>query len=116
MSAVPINIVIEPGEDWSASFNLRDDYGQYINLTSFAVAGKMARNYRKTATKINLNAVITTPAEGEITLALNYTQTSALKFGRYVYDVVVTAPLNQGGKKTRVVEGIITIQEAVTIV
>lgn len=115
MSAVPINLLIESGEDWSVSFNLRDEYEQYINLTSFAVVAKMARNYRKAATKINLNAAITMPAEGEVTLTLNSTQTSGLKFGRYVYDVIITAPLNQGGKKKKVVEGIITVQEGVTI-
>lgn len=115
MSAVPINLLIESGEDWSVSFNLRDEYEEYINLTSFAVAAKMAKNYRKTATKINLNPVITTSTAGEITLTLNSTQTSALKFGRYVYDVIITAPLNQGGDKKKVVEGIITVQEGVTI-
>jgi pterin-4a-carbinolamine dehydratase len=115
MSAVPINLLIESGEDWSVSFNLRDEYEEYINLTNFVVAAKMAKNYRKTATKINLNPVITTSIEGEVTLTLNSAQTSALKFGRYVYDVIITAPLNQGGKKKKVVEGIITVQEGVTI-
>jgi hypothetical protein len=116
MSAVPINLLIEAGEDWSVSFNLRDEYGQYINLNNFLVVAKMARNYSKTAIKINLNPVITSTPEGEVTLSLSAGQTSELKFGRYVYDVVITAPLNQGGKKKKVIEGIITVQEGVTLV
>jgi len=116
MSAVPINLLIEAGEDWSVSFNLRDEYGQFINLNNYLVVARMARNYSKTSTKINLNPVITLSSEGEVTLSLNAGQTSDLKFGRYVYDVVITAPLNQGGKKKKVIEGIVTVQEGVTLV
>jgi hypothetical protein len=47
---------------------------------------------------------------GEITLSLTPTQTSALKAGRYVYDVEMAAP----HETVRVMEGIITVTPEVT--
>lgn len=115
MAAVPINLTIESGADWSTSFNLRDVNGNYSSLYNFAISAKMARSYSKTANKINLNAIISIPSEGEIKLSLTALQTSQLKFGRYVYDVILTAPFSSGGKKDKVIEGIITVQEGVTL-
>lgn len=115
MAAVPINLTIESGADWATSFNLRDENGNYIPLYNYAISAKMARNYSKNANKINLNAIINTASEGEIKLSLTALQTSQLKFGRYVYDVIITAPFSSGGRKDKVIEGIITVQEGVTI-
>jgi hypothetical protein len=49
---------------------------------------------------------------GQLTLELTDTQTSALEYGRYVYDCVITA---SGGDKTRVVEGQVVVTPGVTL-
>lgn len=116
MSAVPINLIIEAGADWTTSFNLRDDSGDYLPLSGYLVNANMARNYRKTGTKTSLNGTVSNAATGEITVSLNASETSALIFGRYVYDIVITAPINVGGKKEKVIEGIITVQEGVSTI
>ena len=45
-----------------------------------------------------------------ISLSLTHEQTSALKAGRYVYDIVLTS----GDSKTTVVEGSVLVREGVT--
>ena len=49
---------------------------------------------------------------GRVQLSLNAVQTTAMKAGRYVYDVVITSP---SGLKTRVLEGTVSVLEGVTL-
>lgn len=115
MAAVPVNLLIENGEDWEVSFNLRDEYGNFLPLTGYTVDSKMAKNYSST-TKYSLNAQIINPAQGLIKLSmpnsggLLVTKTQDLKPGRYVYNVFITDTL---GKTDKVVEGIITVNPSV---
>jgi hypothetical protein len=51
------------------------------------------------------------PTIGQILLRLNSTQTTALKAGRYIYDVVIT---DEFGVKNRVIEGMVLVTEGVT--
>ena len=51
-------------------------------------------------------------ANGTISLALTDTQTSALKAGRHVYDIVITN--TSSTLKTRVIEGSVLVREGVT--
>ena len=58
-------------------------------------------------------AAIENATNGTISLALTDTQTSALKAGRHVYDIVITE--NSGSYlKTRVIEGSVLVREGVT--
>jgi hypothetical protein len=114
MSAIPINIKAERGTDFSATFTLRDEYGEYINLNSFSVTATYSNSYVST----NKNQFVTTvihPLQGIIEIRLTAAQTSALKLPRYVYDIVVTSPVNIGGTKFRVVEGIMEVSPGVTV-
>jgi hypothetical protein len=51
------------------------------------------------------------PTIGQILLRLTATQTTALKAGRYIYDVVIT---DEFGVKNRVIEGMVIVTEGVT--
>ena len=54
-----------------------------------------------------------TPATaGQIQLSLGNSVTTAMKAGRYVYDVVITSTT---GQKTRVLEGSVSVLEGVTL-
>jgi hypothetical protein len=115
MAAVPINLLIEKGEDWEVTFNLRDEYGQYVNLSGYTVTAKMAKNYTTTE-KYNLNAQIVVPNEGLIKLEMPnsgsslITKTQDLDEGRYVYSIFVDS---SNGKTEKVIEGIITVKPSV---
>jgi hypothetical protein len=58
-----------------------------------------------------ISSVITGNANGEITLTMTSANTANLAPGRYVFDLVITAPTTI---KTRVVEGIIVVSPGVT--
>lgn len=113
MAAVPINLKAEKGTDFSAVLTLRNEYGQYINLSSYSISAKYSNSYIS-STKYNFTANIVNANEGTIELKLNSAQTTELKLPRYVYDVVITAPINQGGKKIRVIEGILEVSPGVS--
>jgi len=62
----------------------------------------------------NAAATATTETQdGKIRISLTDTQTSAIKAGRYVYDVESTAPTTL--KKSRVLEGRINVTPEITI-
>jgi hypothetical protein len=50
-------------------------------------------------------------ANGKIRLQLTNTQSEAIPAGRWLYDVEITSP---SGTKTRVVEGIVTVNPQIT--
>lgn len=115
MSAVPINLTIEAGSDWAVEFNLRDENGDYIDLTGYTLSCKMARNYT-TLIKYSLNPQIMDTATGLIKLSMPntggslITKTQDLKPGRYVWNLLAT---NQGGDSDRVIEGVVTVKAGV---
>jgi hypothetical protein len=114
MSAIPINLKVEKGTDFSATFTLRDEYGEFVNLSSYSVTASYSNSYIST-NKNNFVVNVLIPLQGVIELKLTAAQTSALKLPRYVYDIVVTSPINVGGTKVRVVEGIMEVSPGVTV-
>jgi hypothetical protein len=69
---------------------------------------------RKHASAVGVTTFTTTivnPSGGQIRIGLTTTQTAALKPGRYVYDVMLTAPDNS---MVRVIEGMSLVREGVT--
>lgn len=102
------NIVIDQGTTFSTTLTLTNDDGTYKDLTDYTVTSQIRKSYYTntytdfTTAKVNL--------EGEITLSLTATQTSALKAGRYVYDVEIASD----AETVRVVEGIVTVTPEVT--
>ena len=70
----------------------------------------MRKSYYST-TANSFTSTITSNANGEITLSMTAANTANLTAGRYLYDLLITAP---DTTKTRVVEGIITVLPSVT--
>jgi hypothetical protein len=63
-----------------------------------------------TNTSIDFTAAISLPLDGEVTISLTAVQTSAIKAGRYVYDIEITGD----GETLRALEGIVVINPEVT--
>jgi hypothetical protein len=70
----------------------------------------MRRSYYTNA-NVSFSANIASPADGTVSLDLTNTQTSALKPGRYVYDVELVSNVST---VERLVEGIITVYPEAT--
>ena len=92
---------------------MADANGNEIDLTGYTLRAQMRKSYGATSYTAFTTAA-PTPATGELVIALTDTQTSALKAGRYVYDVEIVAPAGEGSTVTRVLEGIITVTPEVT--
>lgn len=112
MGAYVSNITIDQGTDFSSSFKL-DDAGTSvpINLTQFRGFGQL-RKHAGAKFGVEFDVFIANPKRGEIIIKLNAIQTSALKEGRYVYDVVLIS--NTDNKVYRVVEGMALVNPGVT--
>ena len=108
--AVVSNLAIDQGTTYSVTITVTDDTGSARNLTNYTPLAQMRRSYY-TSANTAFAANVLNPSEGTITLDLTATQTSALKAGRYVYDLeLVSNTLTV----ERIVEGIVTIYPEAT--
>lgn len=104
-------INIEQYATFSTTVNVEDSQGTAVNLSGYTAASQIRKSYYSTSAN-NLTATVTGIANGEITLAMTAANTANLTPGRYLYDLVITAPTT--GVKTRVVEGIVNVLAGVT--
>ena len=109
MAAV-VYLDIDQGSDFTTEITLENDNDTPMNLTGFSVYSQFRKSYGA-STAYSFVCAITNAATGKITLSLSGTTSSTIKPGRYLYDVEIVAP---GGAKTRVVEGIITLNPEIT--
>ena len=111
-SAYVSNITIDQGADFTASFKL-DDAGTSIpiNLTQFRPVGQL-RKHSGAQFGVEFATQIIKPKSGEIIISLTYSQTSVLREGRYVYDVMLINKTD--GKRYRAVEGMALVNPGVT--
>ena len=76
-------------------------------MTGYSGAAKMKKSHYSSTS----HAFTVSIGTGKVTLAMTAATTAAIEAGRYLYDVVITA---SGGTKTRVIEGLVTINPGVT--
>ena len=106
-----LNQIIDQGTTFSKQITVYETDGTTIqNLTGYTVSSQLRKNYTSTAFT-TINATNNSPTNGIIVMSLTAVQTAALKSGRYVYDLQITAA---DGTVTRVIEGVITIRPEVT--
>ena len=108
--AVISNLAIDQGTTYSVTITVTDDTGSARDLTNYTVRSQMRRSYYTNA-NISFSANIASPADGTVSLDLTSTQTSALKPGRYVYDVELVSNVST---VERLVEGIVTVYPEAT--
>ncbi len=105
------NLVIDQGTTYSLSITVSDSNGNAIDLDGYTLRAQLRKSYGATSyTAFTVEAAADTTT-GELTISLTDTQTSALKAGRYVYDVEI---VDTDDAVTRVIEGIITVTPEVT--
>ena len=110
MAAVPINLVIEQGTDFYATFTVTNDDGTPLNLAGFTGTCKMKKSHASSATPISLDLGYVSRSAGKISVSMTAVNTTALKARRYVYEIVLTSPNNIKG---RVIEGLIEVTAGV---
>jgi hypothetical protein len=103
------NIYIDQGTTFSLSLGVNDQNGDPKDLTDYTAAAQMRKSYY-TNTSIDFTAEVSLPEDGEVTISLTAEETSAIKAGRYVYDIEITGE----DETLRVLEGIVVINPEVT--
>jgi hypothetical protein len=105
-----VNLVIDQGSDFVATLDIEDSIGNALDLGPYNVRGQVRKTYTSlTSTEI---ACTKTDNQGEVKLVLTNTQTSAMKDGRYVYDIEIVHAIL--GTVIRVVEGQVTVTPRAT--
>lgn len=101
---------IDQGSDFTAEMTLENEDGTPINLYGFQVYSQFRKSYGSLVGH-SFTVTVTDAVGGTIELSLAGTYSSGIRPGRYLYDVEIT---NLDNRKTRVVEGIVTINPEIT--
>jgi hypothetical protein len=105
-----VPLQIEQWSTFSRTITVKQADGTAQNLVGFVVTSQMRKSPYST-TAINLPAVLSDASNGEITLAETAANTGNIAAGRYLYDVISTAPT---GLVQRLVEGIVVVNPGIT--
>jgi hypothetical protein len=104
------NLYIDQGATFGATVQVFGDDGEPFNLAGYTPAAQIRKNYATNTIAATFSANVLVASNGTITLSLSATETANLKYGRYVYDLEITA----GPSVLRPIEGIITVYPQVT--
>jgi len=111
MSVFVANITIPIGADFEQSFFLENATSNSpLNLTGYTGSSAMKKHPASMTTAANFEVSFPNLTNGQIKISLASSLTSALKPGRYCYDIL----LNDGSKKTRAVEGSALVTGGIT--
>lgn len=102
------NLYIDQGTDFSAEIGIYDDFNTPWNLNGYSGEAKIKKSYYSST---SYDFTVSVGSSGMITLSMPATTTVTIEQGRYLYDVVITSA---AGTKTRVIEGLVTINPGVT--
>ena len=105
------NIFIDQGADFSTTVTVSDANGDALDLSNYTALAQIRKTYESTTATTFTSTFADDRTTGQITISLTDVQTTALDFGRYVYDLLIT---DGDGDKTRVVEGIVTVNPSVS--
>jgi hypothetical protein len=103
------NLYIDAGTTFSAIITVNNNDGSSVDLEGYTVAAQLRKSYGST-TAHNFTSSIYDASSGKIQIALTATQTSAIKPGRYLYDIEITT----GSQKSRVAEGLVIVTPEIT--
>ena len=105
------NLFVDQDADFTTTVTVNDSAGTALDLTNYTALGMIRKTYQSSTATTFTSAFVSPRTTGQITISLTDTQTAALESGRYVYDLVIT---DASGNKTRVVEGIATVNPSVS--
>ena len=111
MAVYVSNLTVNTGTTFSQIFTLESaDTNSATDLTGFTASAQM-RKHPGSSSATNFTTSIINATAGRIRVGLTTSQTSVLKPGRFMYDVLIT---DSQGEVTRVLEGSVLVREGVT--
>lgn len=110
--AVPaVNLTLDKGTDFEATFNVTNSDGSVFPLNGYTSFAKIRKH--PTAEAYQSFSTTITIVTGEIKISMASSITSQLSSGRNYYDVVIRQ--NSNNKLTKVFEGTIIINDTVSV-
>ena len=110
--AVPsVNLTLDKGTDFEATFNVTNSDGTAFLLSNYTATAKVRKHPAATSYKSFSTSM--TVAIGEIKISMSAANTAQLTAGRNYYDVIITQ--TGTGKITKVFEGMILVNETVSV-
>jgi hypothetical protein len=110
MAARNVNLVLEQGVDFQATFTIRNVNNSPLNLTGYTGIASI-RKHPSSSTVYPLTLSFADRIGGKITVSMGYTATDAIEGGRYVYDVILISP---NSYRTRAVQGNVLVTPGVS--
>jgi hypothetical protein len=110
MAARNVNLVLEQGVDFQATFTIRNTNNAPLNLTGYSGISSI-RKHPSSSTAYPLMLTFVDRLNGRIAVSMGYTATNAIEGGRYVYDVVLISP---NSYRTRAVQGNVLVTPGVS--
>ena len=111
MPAAYSNLYLEQGTTFSSTITIDDVYGDIYDLSGVTPYSAIRKSYYSANTTAVFDASINIE-RGTITLDLDAETTANIPAGRYVYDTIIR---NTSNTTVRVLEGIVDVSPAVTI-
>jgi hypothetical protein len=105
MATPAVNLIIEQGEDFSATFSVLEPDETAATLNSYTVFATMKKHPGASTSYTFTTSLVS--SQGKITISLNNAVTSTLVPGRYYYDVFT---VTSGDIKEKRIEGNIIVQ------
>lgn len=113
MTAGYAELFLDQGMDFRHTIYLSDDVtNAAVNIYGYTVTSHLKRSYFSQNVSGNIICTIVDASNGEVQLHMNSANTSNLKAGRYVYDIIT---YDSGGTPNKVLEGIIHVAPTVTL-
>lgn len=110
MAARNVNLVLEQGVDFQATFTIRNTNNAPLNLTGYTGISSI-RKHPSSSTVYPLTLSFVDRLNGKIAVSMGYTATDAIEGGRYVYDVILISP---NSYRTRAVQGNVLVTPGVS--
>lgn len=102
---------IDQGSDFTVTIDLENDNGTPMNLAGAQIYSQFRKSF-SSSVAYQFTCEVVDQNNGKFSLKLPGTDSSAIRPGRYLYDVEIYNPISQS--KSRVVEGIVTINPEIT--
>jgi len=111
--AVYANLTVDQGSDFNADISVENETGS-IDISNYTYRGQIRKTY-SSSTAVDFYTSTNSPASGQLLISLTSAQTSAMKAGRYVYDVEISFVDSNGDTIIeRILEGKIQVTPSVT--
>ena len=111
MTVPAVNIVIEKGTSFEATYNVTNNDSSVYSLTNQTATAKIRKHPTATTSKSFTTSITT--STGEIKISMGSTVTSELTSGRNYYDVILTHATT--GKVIKIFEGTAIVKDTVSV-